>query len=273
MMLWILGAEGLLGKALQKACSGLGMAHVATGREVDITRKEQLLSVIDQNGPTHLINCAAYTDVDGAEKEKERAFAVNAEGPAHLGRLCFQRGMRLIHLSTDYVFDGKKGSPYTEEDLCAPVNVYGQSKHEGEKALLQELPTGCIVRTSWLFGEGGKNFLSKLQELLQNRERLEIDALQMNRPTEVSELVRVLWFLLNREGIWHVASRGVTTRFEVASYLLEELRKRGTGVKCAISPVTSVEAKGAPRPFYSALSTEKIEALTPLAHWKEVVCE
>jgi dTDP-4-dehydrorhamnose reductase len=268
---WILGAGGLLGKTVRDLCTERGIAHVATGREVDITSENDLSRFADTHYPTHVINCAAYTDVDRAEKEPERAFAVNAEGPALLAMLCAQRDMKLIHVSTDYVFDGKKGEPYEEEDLCSPVNVYGKSKRKGEEAVLSALPTSCIVRTSWLFGTGGKNFLSRLTSLLQQNQQLQIDHEQMNRLTAVLDLAHVLLLLLNHSGIWHMANRGIATRFEVGLSILERFKNQGTPLSCTIAPLTTTEKTGAPRPSYSVLSTKKLETLIPLNHWQEVL--
>lgn len=271
MKIWILGAEGLLGRELVRLCCERAIPYVATGRQVDITDLKMLQNFADREKPTHAINCAAYTDVDRAEVERDRAFAINAEGPGHLGRIGKKLGMRVLHLSTDYVFDGKKGNAYREEEACAPLNVYGSSKRAGEERLFEEFPRACVVRTSWLFGEGGKNFLSKLLLLLQNNEQLKVDDEQINRLTSVKDLAEGLLKLLNFSGVWHYANNGEVTRYQVAAYVLKQAKLHGLELRCKQLIPFSVSL-GAPRPLYSALATEKVEALLgPLRPWQECV--
>lgn len=271
MKIWILGSKGLLGRELVKVCSERNVAFVATGSEMDIRDPIALKTFADGQSLTHAINCAAYTDVDRAEVEIEKAYGVNAEGPKNLGLVARESNFRVIHVSTDYVFDGQKKSAYTEEDPCRPVNVYGKSKRLGEQQLLEVLEEACIVRTSWLFGEGGKNFLSKLIPLMQAHETLQIENVQVNRPTCARDLAEGLLKMLDTSGIWHFASRGEVTRYQIALHVLEQAQKRGLSLKCKeILPAAPVELT-APRPAYSALCTDKIEALLgALRTWEEI---
>lgn len=271
MKIWILGAEGLLGRELVQLCKERNISYIASGREVDLTDPLQLLSFAKLHRPSHAINCAAYTDVDRAEMEKERAYAVNATGPQNLARVAKECHFRLIHVSTDYVFDGQKKVAYNEQDACQPLNIYGKSKRLGEEYLLQELPSACVVRTSWLFGEGGKNYLSKLIPLIQAHEKLQIDNEQINRPTSVHDLAEGLLKMVDCSGIWHFANRGEVTRYQIALYVWDQAKKRNLAIRCREIIPTPSMALPAPRPTYSALSTDKIENLIgPLKTWQEV---
>src|SRR5579872_3025232 len=168
MKIWIIGASGLLGRSLSALCKTRGIAFSASSKtEADITNFALLQKQAEAVNPTHIINCAAYTDVDKAEKESELAFLINATGPENLGKLALSRGCKVQHISTDYVFDGTSSTPYREDDACAPLGVYAISKWEGEKRLLAVAPNACIVRTSWLFGVGGKSFISTFYSLMQ----------------------------------------------------------------------------------------------------------
>src|SRR5580700_1499390 len=175
MRIWVIGKEGMLGSslilaALKRKIDVVGTSH----HEANIVQRDALFSQARQLQPAYIINCAAYTDVDKAEKEPEAAFAVNADGAANVAWVARECGARLIHISTDYVFKGDGAQPYTEEAVCAPSNQYGKSKWEGEKRVLEILPNACIVRTSWLFGVKGKNFISSLIHWFQQKEELQV---------------------------------------------------------------------------------------------------
>jgi dTDP-4-dehydrorhamnose reductase len=214
--------------------------------------------------PSHIVNCAAYTDVDNAEKEPQKAFAVNAEGAANVAIVARECGARLIHVSSDYVFSGSGSQPYLEEDNCAPANQYGLSKWEGEQRVLQMLPETCILRTSWIFGINGKNFISSLMHWFQQKEELQVVYDQCGRPTYCHDLAAAIFTLLEMRGIIHFANEGERSRYQIALDLLEAARVRGIPLKCQrILPISSAKfSTPAVRPAYSVLSTAKYFHLT-----------
>jgi dTDP-4-dehydrorhamnose reductase len=233
---------------------------VGTSRqEADVAQFDQLSSKARQIKPTHIVNCAAYTNVDGAEKEPEIAFAVNTRGASNIAQIACECDARLIHISTDYVFNGIGTQPYVEEDLCAPINQYGQSKWEGEKRVLEAFPEACIVRTSWLFGSKGKNFISSLMHWFQQKEELQVVFDQRGKPTYCQDLAAAILTLLDKQGIIHFANDGERSRYQIALDLLEASKERGIQLRCQrIIPVpSSTFPTLATRPSYSVLDTNK----------------
>jgi dTDP-4-dehydrorhamnose reductase len=278
MKLWITGGEGVLGRALQSCCATKGISFVASSRqEADLTQSASLLEIAQRVKPTHIINCAAYTDVDGAEKESERAFAVNAEGPRHLARAALTVHARLVHLSTDYVFNGSSDRPYREEDLCDPINVYGESKRKGEQAVLEVYPQACVLRTSWLFGSEGKNFISSALRWIREKEKIEAVADQTGCPTYVHDLAEAILQVADAEGVVHFANGGPTSRYQLVQEIRDEMIKRGMAIRCSeITPVSSKQfPTPAKRPGYSALATERFAHLTGKQPrpWKEALVD
>lgn len=262
MKVWILGAGGQLGCSLVDTCQSLAIPFVASKRsDVSITDLEELKKRGAKYKCTHIINCAAYTDVDRAETDSDLVYAVNAKGPEHLGIVARELGLSLVHVSTDYVFDGEKGGPYGEEDLPNPLGVYGKSKWEGELRLLAELPSACIVRTSWVFGKGGKNFISLALNLLQEREGLQAVEDQINRPTFHRDLALALLDLSNHSGVFHFANEGALSRYQILLDFFAAAQKREIPMRCkTISPVSfRAFPPLSPRPRNSVLSTEKVE--------------
>ena len=278
MKIWILGRDGLLGKELARQCDDQKIAKVATNREeADITDFKKLTQVAEKEKVTHIVNCAAYTDVDKAESQPEIAYQVNADGPEHLAIVARQCGARLIHISTDYVFDGQKRQPYGESDACKPTGVYAHSKWVGENRLLEHFPSACILRTSWLFGKGGKNFISSLLSRFATNEEVRVVTDQTGRPTYCRDLAEAVLSLLCHSGIYHFANRGEASRFRIAEELLKKAQERGIKMACrTLIPVLSKEfPTPAPRPAYSVLATEKIERVLgkPPRPWTDVVDE
>jgi dTDP-4-dehydrorhamnose reductase len=265
MKIWVTGADGMLGSTLMQCCRGKEIDAVGTARqEADIAQLDRIFTKAKQIQPTHIVNCAAYTDVDGAEKEPAAAFAVNAEGAANVARAAREYGAHLIHISTDYVFNGTGSEPYREDDLCAPSNQYGQSKWEGEKRVLKILPEACILRTSWLFGSKGKNFISSLMNWFQQKEELQVVHDQCGKPTYCHDLAIAVLTLLGARGIIHFANGGERSRYQIALDLLEASKARGIRLKCQrILPVPATEfPTPALRPAYSVLDTGKYSHLT-----------
>jgi dTDP-4-dehydrorhamnose reductase len=257
MKLWIPGAGGLVGKTL---CAKTDA--IATRREVDIADLSAVRAFVKENGPfTHIVNCAAFSEVDPAESKVEEAFRANATGPENLGRVAKETGARLLHLSTDYVFDAKEKTPLKEEDLPDPCNAYGKSKLEGERRLFSVFPEACILRTSWVFGAEGKNFVAKLLDLLETKDELRLVSDQTSRPTYVFDLANVILELLDASGLYHFANAEPTNKYEFSIAFREIAEALGFPIRCKrIVPVASSEfSSPAKRPLYSALHTGKIE--------------
>ncbi len=264
MKIWIIGKKGLLGKTLTNLCMQKKLAHIATGHEeADITNRDQLARVAERERPTHIVNCAAYTDVDGAEAHAAIAYSVNAEGAENSARVARTHGARLMHISTDYVFDGRGCEPYLETDGCNPTNLYGKSKLEGELRVMEQCPTACILRTSWVFGPGGKNFISSLLSHFKTRTEISAVADQIGRVTYCGDLAEAVLALLCHSGIFHFANKGAVSRFEIAEALLRLAREKQMPMTCtSIQPVFSdAFPTVANRPSYSVLSTKKVENL------------
>lgn len=266
----------MLGSVLLEHCLKNGIEAVGTSRlQADICQPDQLEKVALALRPTHMINCAAYTDVDGAEKNAQAAFAINSEGASNVAMVAREFRSRLVHISTDYVFDGLGANPYVEEDACAPINVYGKSKWEGEKKVLEILPHACVLRTSWVFGSKGKNFISSLVNWFQHKEALQVVSDQCGKPTYCYDLACAIMTLLEEKGIVHFANEGGTSRYQIALNLLEIMRQRGFSIKCQkISPVLSAQfPTPAARPSFSVLDTSKYVSLTSIhpRPWVEAV--
>jgi dTDP-4-dehydrorhamnose reductase len=268
----------MLAKAVARRLGQLKVALEATDLELDISDAEAVRAFAETHRFTHIINCAAYTAVDNAETEEEAALAANAAGPSNLGKAAAEIGASLVHISTDYVFDGRAERPYTESDPCAPEGAYGRTKHAGEVALLQTTPARAqerrlyIIRTSWLFGEGGGNFVATMLKLMTSQPKLRVVADQRGRPTYTRDLAQAAIDLLGigeadtkqpaASGIYHFANGGALSWYDFAVSILEHARTLGFPVVTTeIEPVTTAEfPRPAPRPAYSVLDTTKIEA-------------
>ena len=281
----VTGSAGMLGADLLEALEGAGLRAAAMGRsEMDITRPESVRSALGRiAAPGLLINCAAYTAVDKAESEPEAAFAANRDGPANLANECRMLGIPLIHVSTDYVFDGKSSLPYKEEDPVNPINVYGASKQQGEEAVRSGLAEHIIVRTSWLYGVRGRNFVKTILKLGLERDELKVVCDQHGCPTWSFDLADCLVGIANgvlsdsrerRWGTYHFCGKGSTTWYEFASAILIEAERRKTIPRevATVSPVPSSEyPTAAVRPMHSILDCAKIEAAFGVSppRWQE----
>lgn len=278
MKLWIVGAGGLLGAEVHRLCMERRIVSVATTRQqADITHFADLERAAEIIQPTHIINCAAFTRVDDAEKEQELAYRVNARGPGYLGSLACKYQAKIIHISTDYVFPGNGERPYQETDSTEPQNVYGKTKWEGECNLRQENPEACIIRTSWLYGKHGKNFISSLMQLLKTQPELNVVEDQRGRPTYFKDLAEVILELIDHAGIFHFANEGAASRYEIAKTILSHMQSLSLPVTCQrIRPVKSIDFPlPAKRPGYSVLDTTKIEQVLEKKprHWEETLRE
>jgi len=258
MKLWITGSKGLLGSTLLSKISALG----TTRTEVDIADLNALrVFTKKHSGITHIVNCAAFSLVDLAETNKEEAYQANAVGPENLARIAKEMGAHLVHISTDYVFPGNLHRPLKEDDLIAPCNYYGQTKWEGEQRVLEVLPSACVLRTSWIFGGGGKNFVAKILHLMLSQNEIRLTNDQWGRPTYAPDLADAILKLLGRRGIYHFANAGVATKYEFGVGLREEALRLNFPVvtKSIVSVPGSAFPSPCQRPVYSAFDTSKIE--------------
>lgn len=276
MKIWICGASGMLGSHFLRLLTERGLPFVASdSRQIDITELDDVSDFVRVQKISHVINCAAYTRVDQAEKESKQAYLVNAIGPHNLAIAGRRHGARVIHFSTDYVFNGMKRSPYKEDDYCTPINAYGMSKLAGEIKLLDEHRHACVIRTSWLFGFPGVNFVDKMLDLMKEKEHLRVVEDQMGRPTYAQDLAEATLSLLEEEGIFHFANTFETSWYLFAQEIHRQAEELGLALKLkALSPISTSEyPTPAPRPAYSTLSTKKVESLLEKAPrpWQEAL--
>jgi len=208
--------------------------------------------------PEAIIHAASLTDVDACERDPAEAFRVNAQGTHRVADAAAKVGARLVYLSTDYVFDGAKAEPYTESDPVNPLNAYGRSKLMGEQAVLAACPTALIVRTSWLYGVHGKNFVKTILALAARQSEMQVVNDQRGSPTYARELASVIGDLLRQkvQGIVHAGGEGECTRYEFAQAILDAAQ-----IRCRNVPITTPEScRLAPRPAYSVLSTARLQS-------------
>jgi dTDP-4-dehydrorhamnose reductase len=268
--IFLTGGEGQLGTELIAQAAAHGMDILAPSlAKMDLTRPEQIDPFWDDFQPEAVINAAAYTAVDRAESESDLAFAVNAQAPAFMARRCAREGIPLIHISTDYVFDGRKGTPYHEEDPVMPLGVYGRSKAEGEAAVRSALGPHLIVRTAWLYSAHGVNFVKTVMRLVAERDELRIVDDQFGCPTCAADLADALLRIASRLkpgneipwGTYHYCGSGVTSWCGLARHVLETLVSRGRIRSFRLMPISSAEyPTPARRPPYSVLDCRRIES-------------
>ena len=254
----ITGASGQLGKEFVKVLSSKGIDFVALERkDLDITNFEKVYKTLKEIKPSIVINCSAYTQVDLAEKEIFQAFSTNAIGPYNLAITCREINAKLIHYSTDYVFDGTKKGLYTEEDSPNPLNQYARSKLLGEELVKQVLEDYLILRVSWVYGEGRQNFIYKLLQWAREREVLQIAFNEVSVPTYTGFIVEKTLKALEKglTGLYHLVPRGYASRYEWAKLALKLF-----GINKILIPVQKeIFNLPAKRPDFSAMSCEKIE--------------
>ena len=256
MRVTVFGATGLLGKALTRKwtdddLSGLGSS------DADVRDPEQISNVLERTRPDWIVLAAAYTDVDGCEKNRELAFDVNCRGALNVAQAAKQYASRLLFLSTDYVFDGAKNNPYETNDPRAPLNVYGRSKAEAEVQISQALPECCLLRTSWLFGIDGKCFPDTILKLAASRPAIDVVDDQRGSPTYTTDLARTIIRLCRSDakGIVHATNRGDCSWFEFAREIVADVR-----LNTMVRPTTTEHfVRPAKRPKYSVLSGKSLE--------------
>jgi len=256
MRVTVFGATGLLGKALMREWRGDEVAGVGSS-DADIRDQKQVSDLVQRTQPDWIVLAAAYTDVDGCEVHRDLAFEVNCRGAMNVGRAASQVRSRLLFISTDYVFDGTKNSPYTPDDQRAPRSVYGHSKATAETQLQDIMPECCIVRTSWLFGAGGKCFPDTILKLAESRSELDVVGDQRGSPTYTVDLARAIIQLCHKaaSGIVHATNRGECSWYEFAQQIVA-----GAGLASVVRETTSDKfVRPAERPKYSVLSPDSLQ--------------
>lgn len=244
-----------------------------TKEELPIDDSQKLMAYFENATPTYCINCGAYTAVDKAESEKEKAFLINGEAVGSLASLCREFNTRFIHISTDYVFNGTASSPYKENDPVDPVNAYGASKLRGEELAMKNNPESIIIRTSWVFSSFGNNFVKTMLRLMSERDGLSVVNDQKGCPTYAADLARVIMkFVESKEakgGIYNYCNEGITTWFDFAMAI-----KEMGGKETIVSPISTAQfPTPAKRPQYSVLDTSKIKNTLNLTipNWKDAL--
>ena len=269
MKILITGSNGMLGHDLIEVLNNNHELILTTSKSLDITDKDHVISFIQENNPDIVINSAAYTDVDGCEENQETAFSVNGDGVKNIALGCSEINCPLVHISTDYIFNGENTVPWLEDDEIGPINVYGKSKLKGEEEILEILDKFFIIRTAWLYGINGGNFPKTMLELAKNHSEITVVYDEVGTPTYTLDLARAISQLIETDfyGIYHITNSGSCSWCEFAKYIFEVAEK---DVK--VIPVTASEfARPAPRPHYSVLNNKKwIEnGFKPLRSYKD----
>lgn len=268
----VTGASGMLGRSWIRLLETRGIDHLgASHAELDITEEDAIERWLRPE-TEWVINCAAWTDVDGAESNREDADAVNGLAVGRIADRCLRIGAKLVHYSTDYVFDGRQSSPYKADHPRAPINAYGRSKAVGEKLLEQSGVEHLLVRSSWLYAPWGKNFVLTMRELVKTRSQLRVVDDQRGRPSSCDHIAEATLELIEkrRVGTYHVCDGGECTWFDLASLVRDVVNPN-----CAIEPCTSEEfPRPARRPAYSVLDlTETERVLGPTPDWRHRVTQ
>ncbi len=274
MRLLIAGAAGMLGRDVGRACERAGHEWVGLGRaELDVTDARAVTCALQRVDPDALVNCSAWTDVDGAESHREAAFAVNAAGAGNLARAAATHEIALVHVSTDYVFDGRaphdpdgRPRPYLESDHTGPISAYGESKLAGEREVLAASPRHTVVRTAWLFGVDGRNFADTMLRLSEEREAVQVVVDQIGCPTWTGHLAPALLGLLEREvrGLVHLAGAGAVSWNGFAREIFRQAERR-----CHVEEATTEQmVRPARRPAWSVLASERDDVL-PMPDWRD----
>jgi len=269
----ITGANGQLGHCIQKIQqqhSGINF-HFKTSSELDITNTKAVNDYFSSHTIEYCVNCAAYTNVELAESEEEKAYTVNAEAAKHLAEACAKHNATLIHISTDYVFDGTKTEPYVETDTTNPISVYGASKLKGEQHIQETLQNHFIIRTSWLYAEFGKNFYKTILQKAKEKANLTITTEQKGTPTNANDLAELIVKIINTKntdyGIYHFSNDGEATWYDFTKEIINNLNL-ASAEKPSLQPVASYKTKAA-RPKNSVLDKTKVRNMIETISWQE----
>ena len=276
----ISGANGQLGKSFKSITLNENHNYIYYSREeLDITNKESIAKAFEREKPAYFINCGAYTQVDKAEEDQEAAFLINTSGPSNLAEICKDTSCVLIHISTDYVFDGNNSSPYNESDATHPVSIYGKSKLEGELRILEINPDAYIIRTAWLYSQFGKNFLKTIYNLAKSKPELNVVEDQIGTPTFAPDLAKAIDDIIDKSyqdkkanhfpGIYHFTNEGVASWFDFAKAITSYGK-----FNCIINAIGSDQfPTPAKRPSYSLLDKTKIKSKFQIniPYWRDSV--
>ncbi len=268
----ILGGRGMLGSDLTQLCSQKQLdTDVLDLPEFDITDAEQLAEAVES--ASIIVNCAAYTNVDGAETEADLAHRINAEAVGRLGDIAARAGKYVVHISTDFVFDGQGDGSYTETDATNPINEYGASKLAGEQLLADSGCDHCIIRVQWTYGRAGNNFPAKILDRAKAGQPLNVVDDQIGSPTATTEVAAAILEMIEKRpvGLFHFANDGYASRYEVARFILST-----AGVDCELTPCkTSDYVSPAKRPLNSRFDCTKIKDLLsePIRPWRQTMEE
>lgn len=277
-MIWLIGNKGMLGTEISRQLTENKIDFVGTDIDVDITNIDALKGFASGKGINWIINCAAYTAVDNAETNVELAKKLNDVAPGNIAKVAKEIGAKFIHISTDYVFDGTGDTPRTEDMTIAPIGVYGVTKADGEKSVASSTSEYYILRTAWLYGWAGKNFVYTMIRAMNTHEFVKVVADQKGTPTFAGDLAKVIITIISKNdvpyGIYHVTDLGEITWWDFTN----EIKKQGiemgwvTNKNCAVNPCKTEEyPTPAKRPAYSVLCKDKIQKTLgiTLPDWKE----
>ena len=259
MRVLVTGSNGQLGQSLQAITTNAKHSfEYKNSRELDIADELKVAKTFEKNNFDYCINCAAYTAVDKAESEPNKAFAVNVTGVENLAKVCLKHDVILIHISTDFVFDGMKTTPYTEEDTPNPINTYGKTKLQGEQVVQELLAKYFIIRTSWLYSEYGSNFVKTMVRLGKERDELQVVNDQFGTPTYAGYLAKVILHIINSSskeyGLYHYSNEGECSWFDFAEEIF-----RISSIDITLKGISTAEyPTAAERPVYSVLCKDKI---------------
>lgn len=276
MKFYLVGARGMLATDLALMLGDCGELIRRDLPKLDITNIECLRKDIKTAAPNIVINCAAYTAVDKAEAEEPLCYAVNALGAGNLATVCKEMDIRLVHISTDFVFDGETYRPHIEEDSTAPISVYGKTKLAGENLIKQKMDDYLIIRTSWLYGRHGNNFVKTISRLAAERESLGIVYDQIGTPTYTKDLAQAIINLISikaESGIYHFSNEGLCSWYDFAHEIIAALQSRGETLELKkLNPILSKEyPTAAARPAYSVMDKSKYKKVTSktIPHWRD----
>ena len=257
----LIGSNGQLGHDFQKLFKNLNIEHMAVDyEELNIANNTDIENFFKKNNNfTHIINCAAYNDVDQAEKNIEQCIKINKDAPLIIAKYSKKMNAIFVTYSSDFVFDGKKKNPFLEEDIVSPLSIYGKSKSSMEKDVMEEYSKSFVIRTSWLFGKNGENFNTQVINWSKTRDKLSIVDDQISAPTYSKDLAEFSWKLIQtgQFGLYHITNNGTASKYDQAKYVLEKIGWKGT-LKTAKTEDFNLPAK---RPHFSKLSSEKVERL------------
>jgi len=269
----VTGSKGQLGNEIQVLAPAYPQFNFifTDVEELDICKREAVDGFFSENKIDFLINCAAYTAVDKAEDDEEKCYQINKDAVGYLGEASARHGVKMLHVSTDYVFDGKSYIPYTEDAPVSPATVYGRSKAEGEQRLVSVLESAVIVRTSWLYSSFGNNFVKTMLKLGRERKRLQVVYDQVGTPTYAADLADALLQIISAAelvpGIYHFSNEGVCSWYDFTLAIFKSAK-----IACDVLPIESREyPTKTPRPHYSVLNKQKVKSAYNLriAHWED----